>query len=87
MTSSSAEATTVSCTNCQLVFGMSWRWVLKFAREHDVPIWRVGRKQLVSRRALVAAVEAASSAHTGEQTPEERRRAFARELAASKRRS
>jgi hypothetical protein len=80
---------TVTCTNCQLVVGMSWRWVLKFAREHDVPIWRIGRKQLVPARALFAAIEAASNAQTDKQTDAERdaarRRAFELALAAEKR--
>jgi hypothetical protein len=50
---------TIGASNCVLAVGMSWQWVLRFARAHGVPIFRVGdRKQLVSAAPLLAALAA-----------------------------
>jgi hypothetical protein len=47
----------VSAANCVAVTGMSWSWVLRFARENGVEVWRVGaRKQVVSGPQLAAAM-------------------------------
>jgi hypothetical protein len=44
---------------------MSWSWVTRFAREHGVPLWRVGaRKQLIPAAQLVAAMERVASEAT-----------------------
>lgn len=79
------DASTVTRTNCQLVVGMSWRWVMGFVRTHDVPVWRVGTKKLVPARALLAAIEAASGERSTERTGAERRADFAREFTRQKR--
>lgn len=53
-----AQPIAVSSANCIAITGMSWTWVLRFARAHSVPLWRVGtRKQLVPAAALAAAME------------------------------
>ena len=51
----------ISSANCVAATGMSWSWVMRFAHEHNVPIWRVGtRKQLVAAIPLLAALERAA---------------------------
>jgi len=84
-------AIAITEANCKLVIGMSWVWVRRFARKHDVPIWHVSRKPLIPSHALLAAIEAASNARAAENPAPtkaardaERRRAFERELAASR---
>jgi hypothetical protein len=55
----------ISSANCVAVTGMSWSWVTRFAREHGVPLWRVGaRKQLIPAAQLVAAMERVASEAT-----------------------
>lgn len=52
---------TISADNCDAVTGMSWDWVTRFARTHDVPIWRVARKYLIPAAPLTAAIERAAA--------------------------
>ena len=90
MTTPETGALTVSLANCRATIGMSWPWVLRFAREHDVPVWRLGHKTvLVPARQLLAALEQAAASVGAEPTEAEElaamKRDFARELAESKR--
>lgn len=58
-----AQPITISSANCLALTGMSWSWVVRFARAHGVPIWRVGsRKQVIPGPQLAAAMEAANAA-------------------------
>lgn len=51
------NAIAISSINCVAVTGMSWSWCIRFARAHDVPIWRVGeRKQLINAHAFETAL-------------------------------
>jgi hypothetical protein len=71
---SRAQPLSISSANCVALTGMSWSWVTRFAREHGVPLWRVGaRKQLIPAAQLVAAMErvAAEASPTRELTVEE----------------
>ena len=52
------NAIAISSANCVAITGMSWTWCLRFARAHDVTVWRVGeRKQLISAHAFEAALQ------------------------------
>lgn len=57
-----AHPLAVSSANCVDMTGMSWTWIVRFARAQGVPVWRVGtRKQLVPAAALLAAMERAAA--------------------------
>lgn len=57
-----ARPIAISSANCVAVTGMSWSWVIRFARAHGVPVWRVGtRKQLVPAAPLAEALERAAA--------------------------
>ena len=57
------NAIAISSANCVAVVGMSWSWCIRFARAHDVPIWRVGdRKQLINAHAFEAALARVAAA-------------------------
>jgi hypothetical protein len=57
----STQPIAISAANCVEMTGMSWTWVTRFARAHDVPIWRVARKHLVPAQRLLAALESAAA--------------------------
>lgn len=53
---------TISAENCVSMTGMSWDWITRFARVHDVPVWRVARKHLIPAPQLSAALQRAATA-------------------------
>lgn len=72
--------------NCVLMAGASWRSVVRFAREHGVPIGTFGaRTPFVSGPQLAAAVErfVASAAPKPEPTAAEARDAWRAKVAAA----
>jgi hypothetical protein len=77
---SRAQPLSISSANCVALTGMSWSWVTRFAREHGVPLWRVGaRKQLIPAAQLVAAMERVAA-----EAPTARPLTMAEEIAAAR---
>jgi hypothetical protein len=53
---------------------MSWQWCVRFAREHNVPIWRFGaRKQLIPIEPMLAAMERIGAQQAAHREPMTRR--------------
>lgn len=55
-------AIAVTSENAEAVCGMSWKWVLNFARANSVPVWRLSRKPIIPTAHLLAAMARAAEA-------------------------
>lgn len=59
----SSAALTITSRNCMAVTGMAWQRVLRFAREHDVPVLQLSaRTTAINGAAFMAALERAGCA-------------------------
>ena len=56
-----AQPIMISSSNCELLLGVSWRWLTRFARAHSVPMWQLGSRRFVPAAPLAAALERAAA--------------------------
>ena len=61
---------TISPANSIAATGLQWQFAKRFAREHGVPIWTVGRKSVIPAAALLAALERAAATSAAEPVDE-----------------